>query len=152
MEMKPVRFVPRHEDFHRIDRHFGRRRNLWQKPAVGTAEPKRAVRLSIELVTLLVDRAVVPATEQGEVRQRGGASLGPVTDVMALAEPDSAAREAAAAVAMVERPADRRGNRPGPGIDLHDPAVRAVSHHHSAGVAGQALGRSSWNACAVLEH
>ena len=51
-------------------------------------ERQLAVRLSIDLVALLVDRAVVPATEHGEVRQRRGAAVGPVTDVMALAEPD----------------------------------------------------------------
>jgi len=52
-----------------------------------------------------VDRAVVPATEQGEIRQRGGTALRPVTNVMALSEADPTAREAAAAVAVVERPA-----------------------------------------------
>ena len=75
----------------------------------------------------------------------------PVTDVMALADADSAAREAAATVAVVECPPYRRGNRPGPGIDFDDPAVPAVPHHYPAGVARQALGRSSWNARAALE-
>jgi hypothetical protein len=37
------------------------------------------------------------------------------------------------------------------GSDLHNPAVPAVPHHHPAGVARQALGRSSWNARAVLD-
>jgi hypothetical protein len=53
---------------------------------------------------------------------------------------------------MVERPPDRRGNRSGPGIDLHDMSISAVAHHHPAGVAGQALRRSRGNARAVLEH
>jgi hypothetical protein len=48
--------------------------------------------------------AMVPATKQGEIRKRGGASICPVTNVMALAEPNSAAREAAAAVAVMQRP------------------------------------------------
>ncbi len=151
MEMKPLGVVLRDEGLDRIERHFGGRRNLGQELAIRSAEAKRAVRLSIELIALLVDGAMVPATEQGQIRERGGAAVGPVTDVMAVAEPDPAAWEAAAAVAMVERSPDRRGNRPGPGIDLHDPAIPAVAHHHPAGVAGQALGRSSWNACAVLE-
>jgi len=60
--------------------------------------------LSIELVALLVDGAVVAATEHGEIRERGGASLRPMTDVMPLAEADPAAREAAAAVSVMERP------------------------------------------------
>jgi hypothetical protein len=58
----------------------------------------------MELVALFVDGAVMPATEQGKIRERRGAPLGPVTDVMALAEANPTAREAAAAVAMVEGP------------------------------------------------
>jgi hypothetical protein len=77
--------------------------------------------------------------------------MGPVPEVMALAEPHSAAREAAAPVAMVERSPDCRGDRPGPCVDLYDAAVPAVAHDDPARVARQALGRSSWNAGAVLE-
>jgi hypothetical protein len=101
---KPLRSVPRSQDLHGITEHLGRRRDGGQEPAVGATESKLAVRLSIELVALLVDGAVVPSTEQGEIRERGGAALGPVTDVMSLADPDSATREATAAVAVVERP------------------------------------------------
>jgi hypothetical protein len=67
-------------------------------------EPKLAIGLSLELVALLVNGAVVPATEHGEIRERGGAALGPVTDVMALADSHPAARETAAAVSVMERP------------------------------------------------
>jgi hypothetical protein len=49
-----------------------------------------------------VDGAVVATAQEGKVGQRGGAALGPVTDVMALAETHAAAWEAAAAVAMME--------------------------------------------------
>ena len=103
VKTKPHRIVPRSEKVHGIVRHFRRRRHLGQHLSVRTAEPERAVDLTIELVALLVDGAVVPATEQSEIRERGGASLGPVTDVMALTNPDAAAWEAAAAVAMVQR-------------------------------------------------
>jgi hypothetical protein len=96
--------VLRSQDLHGVSEHLGRSRDLGQNPAVRAAEPKLAVCQSIELVALLVDGAVGPATEQGEIRQRGGAALRPVTDVMALAEPDAAAREAAATVSVVERP------------------------------------------------
>jgi len=102
---KSLRLVPRTKDLDGIAAHRRRTRDLGQEPAVGTAEPKLTVRPSIELIALLVDGAVVPATEQGKIRQRGGAALRPVTDMVALAEPDSAAWEAAAAVAVVERPA-----------------------------------------------
>ena len=78
--------------------------------------------------------------------------MGPVTDVMALAEANAAAGEAAAVVSVVERPPYRRGDRPGPGTDLDDMAVVAVSHHHPARVARDALGRFRGNARAVLQH
>src|SRR5437016_650090 len=94
---EPLRIVPRSHDLYRIAGHRGRRRDLGQRPAIRAAKPKLAVRLSIDLVALLVNGAVVPATQQGEVRERGGAPLGPVPDVMALPEPDPAAREPTAA-------------------------------------------------------
>jgi hypothetical protein len=100
----PVGVVARSERVHGIAGHLRRRRDLGQRPAVRAVESKLAVRLSIEPIALFVDGAVMPATEQREIRERRGAALSPVTDVMALAEADPAAREAAAAVAMVERP------------------------------------------------
>jgi hypothetical protein len=45
----------------RIAGHLGRRRDVGQEPAGRPAEPERAVGLSIELVALLVDGAMVPA-------------------------------------------------------------------------------------------
>jgi hypothetical protein len=51
-----------------------------------------------------VNGAVVPPTEHGEIRERGGAALGPMADVMALSEPNAAAWETAAVVSVVERP------------------------------------------------
>jgi len=133
--------VSRSQDLHCIARYFRRTRDLGQKPAVRAAEPKLVVGLSIDLVALLVNGAVVPPTEQGEIRKRGGASLGPVTDVMALAESHPAARETAAAVSVMERPPKRRGDRPGPGTDFHNAAVPAVLHHHPARIARQAPSR-----------
>jgi hypothetical protein len=62
---------------------------------------QRAVGLSIDLKTLLVNGAMVPATEHGEVRECRRAALCPVFDVMPLTAGKTAAREAAAAVAMV---------------------------------------------------
>jgi len=105
VQVKPVRFIPRSEDLHRIAAHLRRMRDLGQDLAVGAAETKLAIRLSIELVSLLMDGAMVAAAEQSEIRERGGVSLRPVTDVMSLAEPDPAAREAATVVSVVERTA-----------------------------------------------
>ena len=104
MQNKPLRIVPSSDDFHGIAAYCRWMRDLRQKPAVRSAEAKLAVGLSLQLVVLLVNGAVVPTTEQGEIRERGGAPLGPVTDVMALAESHPAARETAAAVSVMERP------------------------------------------------
>ena len=68
VEVEALRLVLFSEGPDGIDRHRGRRRNFGQGPAVGPPEPERAVGLPIDLITLLVYRAMVPATEQGEVR------------------------------------------------------------------------------------
>ena len=104
MQAKSLRVVPRSEDLRGVVGYLRGRRNLGQRPAVRATEAKLAVGLSIELVALLVDGAVAPATEQGEIRQRGGAALRSVTDVVPLPDPNPAAREAAAAVPVVQRP------------------------------------------------
>ena len=71
---------------------------------VRAAEPQLPVALSIDPIALLVHGSVVPTTEHGEIRERSRATLGPMADVMALSEPNPAAREAAAAVSVMERP------------------------------------------------
>jgi len=96
--------MSRPQELHCIARYFRRTRDLGQKLAVRAAEAKLAVGLSIELVALLVNGAMVSATEQGKIRKRRRASLCPVTDVMSLHEPAAAAREAAAAVSVMKRP------------------------------------------------
>jgi len=85
--------------------HFRSTRDLEQQPAVRAAEPKLAIGLSIDLITLLVHGSVVPTTEHGQIRERSRATLGPVTDVMALSESNPAAREATAPISVVQRPA-----------------------------------------------
>jgi hypothetical protein len=91
------------------------------------------------------------AAEQGEVGECGGAAVGPVADMVALAEAHVAAREAAAAVAMVERSAERWWNGAGAGADFHDAALGIVAHDDPARIARQPLRRSSWNARALLK-
>jgi hypothetical protein len=104
MQDQPLRLVARAEVLHRIGGHRRRRRDLGHELAIRATELERAVRLSIKLVPLFMNGAVVAATKHGEIRERGGASIGPVPDVMALAEPNSTPREPAAAVAVMERP------------------------------------------------
>jgi hypothetical protein len=104
--------VPRPEGLERIAEHGRRRRHLGQGPAVGPPEPERAVGLSIHLVALLVDGAVVSATQQGEIRERGRAALRPMLDVMSLAEWEPAARKAATLIPVVQRAPQRGRDRP----------------------------------------
>src|ERR1043166_6348905 len=80
VQVEPVRFIPRSEDLHRIAAHLRRIRDVGQDLAVGAAESKLAVRLSIELVALLMDGAMVATTEQREIRQRGGAAVSPAAN------------------------------------------------------------------------
>src|SRR5204863_8144045 len=108
VESKSQRLVPRPERRDRIGGQRDRRRDVGQQAAVRPPEPERAVGLWIDAIALLVDRAVVPATEEREVGERGGPALRPVAEVMPLAQRQPAAREAAAAVAMVKR-APQRG-------------------------------------------
>jgi len=151
MQAQPLRGVPRPQGLSRISRHRGRRRDLGQGPAVRPPEAERTVGLALDLIALLVHRTVMPATEQGEVRQRGRAAPCPVAEVMPLAERDPAAREAAAPVPVVERAPQRRRDRPRPGPDFQEAPVRVVAHHHPAGVARQAPRRFRGNVRPVLE-
>jgi len=59
--------------------------------------------LAIDLVSLLVNRAVVATTEQGEIRERGVAAMRPMAYMVALTESHATAWEATAAVAVVKR-------------------------------------------------
>jgi hypothetical protein len=88
-----------------IDGDIGKRWRLRQRSAVRTAELQLAVGQSLDLEALLVNRAMMPTTQQGEVGERGGAAVRPVTDVVALRERQSTAWKAASAVPMVQRPA-----------------------------------------------
>ena len=94
---------------------------------------------------------MMAAAEQGEIRQRGGAALGPVSNVMALAEADVAPGEAAASVAMLKSAPQSRGNRPGSSGDLDDAGVARVLHHDTARVTRQTPGRFRGNVRAVVE-
>src|SRR5206468_2622764 len=151
VQVDPVRLVLCAQRVHGIARYRGRRRDLRQDLTVRATEAKLAIGLSSELIAFFVNGAVMPATEQGEIRKRGGSAIGPVTDVMTLAEANPAAREATGAVAMVERAPYRRWNRARTRADFDSAAVPAVLHHHQARVARDAPRRFRGNARAVFE-
>src|SRR5204863_7804262 len=100
-------------------------------PAILATECQRAVGLSFDLITLLMHRAVMPATEHRQIRQRRRTAARPVVDVMALGDTHATARESTPAVSMLKRSSERRRNRPGTRSDLDDPAVGIVTHHHT---------------------
>ena len=63
MQNQPFRVVPRSQSLHGVAGHLRSTRDLRQELAVRPTEAQLTVRLSIELVALLVNRAMVPATE-----------------------------------------------------------------------------------------
>src|SRR3989441_4094073 len=71
--------------------------------------------------------------------------------MMSLSEPDPAAWEPAAAVAVMERPPEGRRDGAGARSDLHDTTIETVPHHHAARVARQAPRRFCGNVGAILE-
>ena len=101
VQVKAGRFVPRSERPDGIvgDRRW--RRDIGQGSTIRSPEPELAVGLSFHLISLFVDGAMMQPAEHRQVRERGGPALCPVADVMPLAEKQSAAREPAAAIAMV---------------------------------------------------
>jgi hypothetical protein len=100
VEVESCRLVLCSEHRDGISGHVGWRWDVGNRPAVRIAEPEFAVRLAMELISLLVHGAVVTATEQRKIRERGGAALSPVSEVMALAKAQSTAWKAAAAIAV----------------------------------------------------
>jgi hypothetical protein len=71
----------------RIGGHHRCRRDVGQHSPVGPPELQRAIGLSGHLIALFVHRAVMPPTEEREIRERRRAAGRPMTDVMPLAEP-----------------------------------------------------------------
>ncbi len=151
VHVEPPRGVIRPERLDRIVRHPRGRRHLRQLPAVRTREPQFAVRPSGDLIALLVHRAMVATAQQAEIGKRRGAALSPVAQVVPLAHPHTASREAAAPVPLLERAPEGGRNGPGPRPDLHDAPSVVVPHHHPARIAGQTPRRFRGNVRAVLE-
>ena len=96
------------------------RRRLRQRPPVGPQERHRPAGVHPHAEVLLVHRPVVPPAQQHEVRERRLPAVGPVPDVVRIAAPGRAAREAALPVARGQRAAQR-------GRDGPRPADRACS-------------------------
>src|SRR5437773_8671250 len=133
VEAQTLSVVTPLESADRIGGHLGRWWDLGQGSAIRPTEPKRAVEPAMDSVALLVDRAVMPATEQREVRKRGRSPFRPVAKMVPLREADAAARKATAPIAVMERPPQGGRDRPSPGPDFEWPPVLVMPHHHPAG-------------------
>jgi hypothetical protein len=99
-----VRVVTRAERRDGISGHRGRHWHIRQRAAVRPPESESPVGAARDLKALLVHRAVMPAAQHREVRQRRRAAVRPVAEMMPLAMAHAAAGEPAAPVPMVERP------------------------------------------------
>jgi len=87
----------------------------------------------------LVNEAVVVTTQKQAVRKGGLPSDGPVANVVRLTEPAGAPREAASAIADLERTPERRGNRAGPAAEVQERTIRTTSDPDHAGIAADPL-------------
>src|SRR5262249_51898872 len=134
-----------------IRRHRRWRRYVGKRSTIRAPEQECSVRFSVDPISVLVDRAMVSATKQCEIRQRRRAATRPVLDMMPLADGDAAAREATVSISMLERATERRRNRPRLRPDLHHAPFVVVSYPPPARVARQALRRFCGNAVATLE-
>ena len=87
VDVESVPGVRGEESLEWIGVHRRRRRDVGQDSPVWPPELQRAVGLSGDLIALFVHGAVMPPTEQREIRERRRAAGCPMTDVMPLAEP-----------------------------------------------------------------
>src|SRR4030095_9248873 len=82
----PGLIVVRLDGSDRVGRSLGRTRHVRYDATVRAAEAKLTIRLSIDLIALLVNGSVMATAEQYQIRERGRAPLGPVADVVSLAK------------------------------------------------------------------
>jgi hypothetical protein len=79
-----------------------RSRNLGQELRIRSPKPQLVVAQSLDPISLLVDRPMMPPTEQREIRQRGRPAPRPVSEVMAFCDAHAAAGEPTAPVAVLQ--------------------------------------------------
>jgi len=105
MQNQSLNVILRAQDTDRIGGDSWRARHFGHKPSVRTPEPQLTAGLTVDLVTLLVDGAMVAPAQHREVRERRRSSLRPMPNVMALTEAHFTARKTTTVVAMVQRAA-----------------------------------------------
>ena len=136
VQRQAILLVPCAQHRYGIRRYRGWQRHFVHDSPIGPPELKRTVRLALEVKSLLLDRAMVPATQKREIRELRGPALSPVTDVVRLPKTYAATREAAPVVPVVQCSPKSRRDRAGPGADFRYAPVRVMTHDHP--VASQA--------------
>ena len=77
--------------------------NVRQEPAIGPPESERPVGVTVHAIAMLVHCPMVSSTQQGQIRERRRAALGPVPHVMAFGHADPASWEATATISILQR-------------------------------------------------
>ena len=150
----PRRRQPRVHRRQRRPRPARRLRNLRQRPAVGPREADRARVVKLHLQAAFVHRPVMPPAKLHQVVEPGRAAVRPVPDVVRIAPPGRAAREAATPIPRRERTAQRRRDRARLPADAEHLSGGAVGHDDPSGVARQPARRFRGDAqpAGVLQH
>ena len=101
MQIQALGFVACPDERNRIARHLRGHWNVRHRPTIRTREAQLAIRQALDGESFFVHRPVMATAQQREIRERRGATLCPVAEVVALPDADATPGEATAAVAMV---------------------------------------------------
>src|SRR4051794_26737116 len=126
-------------------------RHVGDVPAVRAPELEAPVAGALDGEAVLVDEAVMKATEQHEILLARRAAMRPVADVVRVEDvPIPTARKTAMPVATLERGPERRGDDAARAAVV-DGAILAMSRDDQHAVAGQPPGGLGGDRGAVLE-
>src|SRR5690606_5694348 len=113
-----------------------RARRRLQSPAVRPLETQRPVIEHLYLDLSLVHLAMMVAAQKHQIGQPRRAPVGPVPDVMAVQEARvRTARKAAAGIARLQRPANRRRDAAGLATNVQWSAQAILDDGHDACIA-----------------
>jgi hypothetical protein len=138
VQLKALRLMTGSQRADRILGYRGRSGHIGQHAAIGSPELEHVVRPARHPVSLFVDRAMMTATQQDEVSQRGRPPVRPVPHVMPFRDPHPAPRESTILVSMVQGAPQRGRDRSRARADLQYPPLLIVPHEHAARVAREA--------------
>ena len=125
-----------------------------KRPDLEAIAPEEAERAPVfhHVVPTLVHQPMMEPADGNEVGQTGRAAIGPMLDVMTVDEAGvGAPREAAAAVAALERPAQGRGDDACLAAHVQRFTLRCFQNPHDSSIAAQPSYGFSGGGTAILE-